>query len=67
MHLLPYAKLLMKIANKEEFLQDDWVEVIELACLLARFLYDHSDVKLAPISQQIHIQPKHKVRRKRSP
>lgn len=65
MRLLPYARLLSKLSSEDKFDQDDWVQVVQLAMLLASFLYEHSTVKVTPDSQQVHFQPLRKARRKK--
>lgn len=59
------AKILKKLTDEEKLDLEDWNEVVQLGLLAFTWLADNSRVEVTPASNQIHLQPKKSLKKKK--
>jgi hypothetical protein len=57
------ARLLTKLSNEEEFVEEDWNDVVSLFFSAVEWLSSNSRIEVTPESSQIHFQPKNSKKR----
>jgi hypothetical protein len=60
------ASILAKIGREETLNEDDWNDVISLAFVAAKWLYENSRVVRTPDTTQVHFQPKSSKKKRKS-
>lgn len=60
------ASILSKLSKDEALSEEDWNDVVSLLIIAASWLYDHSRVERTPETTQVHFQPKHSKKKKKT-
>lgn len=60
-----FASILSKIGRNENFTDDDWNDVVDLAFIAAAWLYENTRVERTPTTTQVHFQPKTSKKKKK--
>jgi hypothetical protein len=61
-----FSSILVKFYSEEEFDQEDWSDLLHLGFIAVKWLVENTDVKVTQSTDQVHLQPKSNLKRKKS-